>query len=98
MKIRILGCLVGSLLLAVPAMAAGGDDIPQWRQQAAASQAPTYEKGSPSVVLLDEQVVQIGADGRIRSTSTYAVFVLVHMARFCAQANGFCQTDSSSLT
>jgi hypothetical protein len=98
MKIRILGCLVAFLLLAVPALAAGAsDDVPQWLQQAAASQAPTYEKDVPAVVLLDEQEVQIGEDGRVTTTTTYVVRVLVREGRVFAQANEFYQTDSGKV-
>jgi hypothetical protein len=98
MKIRILGCVVAFLLMAgVPVMAAGSDDVPQWLQQAAASQAPTYEKDVPAVVLLDEQAVQIGEDGRIITTTTYAVRVLAREGRVFAQANEFYQTDSGKV-
>jgi hypothetical protein len=98
MKIRISGCVFAFLLLAaVPALAAGGEDVPQWLQQAAASQAPSYEKEVPAVVLLDEQVMQIGEDGRITTTTTYVVRVLAREGRVFAQANEFYQTDSGKV-
>ncbi|HEY0319855.1 MAG TPA: DUF3857 domain-containing protein [Pyrinomonadaceae bacterium] len=98
MKLRILGCIVAFLLTtAAPALAAGGDDVPQWLQQAAASQAPSYEKDVPAVVLQDEQVVTIGEDGRITTTTTYAVRVLVREGRAFAQATEFYETDSGKV-
>jgi hypothetical protein len=98
MKFRILGCAVAFLLLAaMPTWAAGGDDVPQWLQQAAASQTPSYEKDVPAVVLQDEQVVTIGEDGRITTTTTYAVRVLVRAGRAFAQAAEFYQTDSGKV-
>jgi hypothetical protein len=95
MKFGLLGCAVLLLLAAVsPAWAAGGDDVPQWLQQAAASQAPSYEKDVPAVVLIDEQIVNIGEDGRVTTTTTYAVRVLLREGRVLAQANEFYETDA----
>ncbi|MCA1557262.1 MAG: DUF3857 domain-containing protein, partial [Acidobacteria bacterium] len=85
------------LLVVAPALAAGGDEAPQWLQQAAASQAPAYEKDVPAVVLHDEQVVQIGEDGRITTTTTFAVRVLTREGRALAQAAEFYQTDSEKV-
>lgn len=96
MRLRALGCAVAFLLVAaIPAWATpAGDDVPQWLQQAAGSQAPSYEKDVPAVVLLDEQVVTVGEDGRVTTTTTYAVRVLVREGRVLAQANEFYETDS----
>ncbi len=97
---RISGCLVVLLLAVValaPAPAAAGDDLPLWLEQAAASRAPSYEKDVPAVVLHDEQVIQIGEDGRITTTTTYAVRVLVREGRIFATANEVYQTDTQKV-
>lgn len=99
MLFRILGCLIALLLPAVaaPVFAAGSDDVPQWLQQAAASQLPSYEKDVPAVVLRDEQTVTIGEDGHITTTTTYAVRVLIREGRAFAVANELYGTDSAKV-
>lgn len=99
MLFRILGCLVLLLaaFVAAPARAAGSDDVPQWLQQAAASQVPTYERDVPAVVLRDEQVVTISEDGRVTTTTTYAVRVLIREGRAFAVANELYGTDSAKV-
>jgi hypothetical protein len=101
MKLRITGCLVMLLLLAnavvVPARASGGDDVPAWLQQAYARSAPPYERDVPAVVLQDEQVVTIAEDGRITTTTTYAVRVLTREGRAFARAHEFYQTDTGKV-
>lgn len=98
MKFGFLVCAAAFLFaFAAPTLAAGSDDVPQWLQQAAAQSAPTYEKDVPAVVLYDEQVVQIGEDGRITTTTTYAVRVLAREGREFAQANELYQTDTGKV-
>ncbi|HEV2764336.1 MAG TPA: DUF3857 domain-containing protein, partial [Pyrinomonadaceae bacterium] len=61
--------------------AAAGDEPPQWLRQVAGASAPAYDRKVPAVVLLDEETVTVGADGRIRTVATYAVRVLTREGR-----------------
>src|SRR5437868_4143508 len=69
------------LILAATATAFAGDEAPAWLQQAAAQQAPAYDKDVPAVVLLDESAMTVGEDGRITTTKTYAVRILTREGR-----------------
>ena len=60
---------------------AGGDDVPSWLQQAAAQKAPAYERSVPAVVLLKEAHVAVSEDGRLITTTTYAVRILTREGR-----------------
>jgi hypothetical protein len=76
-RILGLGCAL-VLLFCVPAFAAaGGDEAPAWLTQAAAATAPPYPKGVPAVVLHNERQVSVGNDGKITTTTTYAVRILL---------------------
>jgi hypothetical protein len=95
MPLRIfrLGSALAILLLCLPAStfaattaAAAGDEIPAWLTQAAAAVAPSYEKGVPGVVLHNEQQVVISSDGKVTTTTTYAIRILTREGRAYATA------------
>jgi hypothetical protein len=86
-----------ALVLVASATAFAGDDAPPWLQQAAAQKTPAYDKAVPAVVLLDEAIVTVGEDGRITTTSTYAVRILKHEGRGEAIAREFYMTDSGKV-
>ena len=69
------------LLIAVPAIAAPGDETPQWVQQAVAIKVPTYDKDVPAVTLVDESMTTIGSDGRMNEVYNYAVRILQREGR-----------------
>jgi hypothetical protein len=96
MRHRLLGFFVLILLSASTAFA-GGDEVPAWLQQAAALKAHAYEKDVKAVVLLDESIVNIGEDGRITTTSNYAVRILAREGREEAIAREFYMTDSGKV-
>ena len=73
-------------LSTVPVYAVGGDDVPAWLRQAAATSAPTYRRDVPAVVLLNEQTVSVGEDGRLTNVTTYAVRILTREGRGYATA------------
>lgn len=54
-----------------------GETPPAWLKQAASVQTPTYEKDVPAVVLLDEQQITLGSDGKLVTVSNYAVKILL---------------------
>jgi len=84
-------------LIATAATALAGDDVPAWLQQAAAQKAPAYDKSVPAVVLLKEANVSVGEDGRIVTTTTYAVRVLTREGRREAIAHEGYLTDSGKV-
>jgi hypothetical protein len=96
MLYRLLGFFVFILLSASVAFA-GGDEVPAWLQQAAAQKAPAYERDVKAVVLLDEAIVNVGEDGRITTTSNYAVRILAREGRGEAIAREFYMTDSGKV-
>ena len=85
---RRLILLMGFLLLVVltPAVGAAADEAPAWLQAAAALKPPTYEKDVHAVVLRKEQSVTLSADGRITTTTTFAVRILTREGRGYAVA------------
>lgn len=68
------------------AAAAAGDDVPAWLRQAAASTAPNYDSKVSAVVLLNDHSVTVSDDGRVVTTTTYAVRVLAREGRDEARA------------
>ena len=79
--------LCGALLLAAGvAVASPADEAPQWLQQAAAIKVPAYDKEVPAVVLRIDQNVVVSDDGKISTTTTYAVRILTREGRFFADA------------
>jgi hypothetical protein len=93
MLYRLIGfCFVLIMAAAAPAFAAG-EEVPQWLLEAASTRVPSYAKDVPAVVLLNDQTVTIGADGRIITTTNYAVRVLTREGRAMAVASEGYSTD-----
>lgn len=97
-RILGLGCAL-VLLFCAPTFAAagGGDEAPAWLTQAAAAPAPPYAKDVPAVVLHNEQQVSIGNDGKITTTTTYAVRILLREWRGLAEASESYSTDTGKI-
>src|SRR5215217_2579327 len=72
---------------ALLAAAAAGDDVPAWLKAAAAAAAPAYDKRVKAVVLHHECSVAVGEDGRVVTTTNYAVRVLAREGRDEATAH-----------
>ena len=85
------------VLFAAVATSANTDAPPAWLQQAAASSPPAYEKDVPAVVLLNDEKITVGEDGRIITTRMYAVRVLVREGREFAFAKEIYQTDTGKV-
>lgn len=66
--------------------AASADEAPAWLQQAAAMKVPVYDKEVPAVVLLKQESVVVGNDGRLTTTTTYAIRILTRDGRGLAHA------------
>jgi transglutaminase-like putative cysteine protease len=76
MKVWLISVLA-LLLLAIPASAKpSGEETPVWLQQAAAMKLPVYDKDVPAVVLVDDSMMTVDADGRINEVYNYAVRIL----------------------
>jgi hypothetical protein len=90
--------LCGALLLAAGVtLASPADEAPQWLQQVAAIKVPAYDKEVPAVVLRRDQDVVVSSDGRITTTTTYAVRILTRDGRIFADAVEMYLTKSSKI-
>ena len=90
--------LCGALLLAAGVtLAAPADEAPQWLQQVAAIKVPAYDKEVPAVVLRRDQDVVVSSDGRITTTTTYAVRILTRDGRIFADAVEMYLTKSGKI-
>ncbi|MET0646729.1 MAG: DUF3857 domain-containing protein [Pyrinomonadaceae bacterium] len=93
-------CAAALLAAVAPAprpAAAAGDDVPAWLKSAAAASAPTYDKKVKAVVLHHERNVTVGDDGRIVTTTNYAVRVLTREGRDEARAHALYLTGSGKV-
>ncbi len=86
-----------ALILVSASSAFAGDEVPAWLQQAAQQNVPAYSKEVPAVVLLDESSMAVGEDGRIVTTSTYAVRILSREGREEAVARLPYMTDAGKV-
>ncbi|MGI9035407.1 MAG: DUF3857 domain-containing protein [Pyrinomonadaceae bacterium] len=74
------------------------DNAPVWLQEAARLPTPVYEiKGVPTVVLRNEEIVTVEADGTLTRTTRYAVRILVREGREEARARAIYRTDSEKV-
>src|SRR5689334_18787524 len=91
--------LLAAVLLSpsTSARAAVGDDAPAWLKQAASASAPTYDKLVKAVVLVKDVNTTVSADGRVVTTTSYAVRVLAREGRGEARAAEPYLTDSGKV-
>ncbi|MCO6510874.1 MAG: DUF3857 domain-containing protein [Aridibacter famidurans] len=66
-----------------------GDSAPQWLREVAAGSNPQYDKDVPAVVLLDEENVTLGSDGKLKIVRKWAIRVLTLEGRGLARARAF---------
>ncbi len=89
-------CLLGLVFIlsvvASPALA-GGDEAPPWLRQAVALPVAAFDKKVSTVVLVDESTMNVAADGRVTTTSTYAIRILTREGRDNAIATVGYETD-----
>jgi hypothetical protein len=76
---------------------AAGDDVPAWLKAAAASTAPAYDKQVKAVVLYKERSVSVETDGKVVTTTNYAVRVLAREGRGEASAHAVYNTGSGKV-
>src|ERR1043166_7827869 len=90
--------LCGVLMLTtVTALGAPADEAPAWLQTAASIKVPVYDKEVPAVVLRNDQEVVVGSDGRVTTTTTYAVRILTRDGRGYPLASESYLTNSSKV-
>lgn len=95
MLTRLFGLSFVALASIAPAFA--GDEAPSWLRQAAATTPPAYEKEVSAVVLLNEQKITVGEDGKVTTTRIYALRVLRREGREEAIAKEIYQTDTGKV-
>lgn len=76
---------------------ARGDEAPAWLTQAAAQSAPSYPQDVTAVVLINDRRMEVAPDGRITTTTTYAVRVIRREGRDYAAAREIYLTDAGKV-
>ena len=74
-----------------------GDGVPAWMRQAASVNPPTYEKNVQAVVLLNDQQVALGNDGKLVTTENYAVKILTREGKSKAVASAYYLVSSGKV-
>ena len=90
----LIFCLGVLLMLSRAAVA---DDPPAWLKQAASTTSPSYGKEVKAVVLHHEQRKNVEEDGRITTTTWYAVRILAREGREEAIAHAVYNTGSEKV-
>lgn len=86
---NLIICTAVVLLSFNGSVSAADDETPSWLKQAASGAVPSYEKDVPAVVLVNEQIVNLGSDGKLVTTENYAVKILNRDGRRYAVARAF---------
>jgi hypothetical protein len=92
MLIRFLGSCFVIILVTIPAFAFG-EEAPDWLRQAADLKVTNYDKKVSTVVLVDQSNMVVAEDGRVTTTSLYAVRILNQEGRNAAVASVGYETD-----
>lgn len=79
------------------AFASPAEEAPAWLQQAAAIKVPNYDKEVPAVVLRNDEDVVVNNDGKVITTTTYAVRILTRDGRAFADAVELYLTGSGKI-
>jgi hypothetical protein len=97
-RLTVFTILLAAALVAPASVArAAGDDAPAWLKQAAAAPAPSYDKKVNAVVLLKDVSVSVSSEGRLVTTTNYAVRILAREGRGEAVAAESYLTDSGKV-
>src|SRR6266478_6225174 len=96
MRLKFLG--IGLLtVLAATGIRAAGDDVPAWLQQSMAGPSAAYDKNVTAVVLLNDERVTVGENGRVTITRNFAVKILLREGRREAVAREIYQTGTGKV-
>ena len=97
-KLAMLVCFFAGIV-SLTAANAWADEPPDWLVEAAKLPTPAYDvRDVPAVVLRNEEVVSVGADGTIITTDRIAIRVLTREGRDYALARAVYETDSEKVT
>ena len=96
LKVSVL-CGVLFLTAGVTVASTTSEEAPQWLQQAVTIKVPAYDKDVEAVVLRNDQAVIVNEDGRLTTTTTYAIRILTHEGRGYAQAVELYLTKSGKI-
>ncbi|HEY2865906.1 MAG TPA: DUF3857 domain-containing protein [Pyrinomonadaceae bacterium] len=97
-KLAMLVCFCAGIV-SLTAANAWADEPPNWLVEAAKLPTPAYDvRDVPAVVLRNEEVVSVGADGTIITTDRIAIRVLTCEGRDYALARAVYETDSEKVT
>ena len=88
-------CYVALAAIASPALVA--EEAPSWLTLAASATPPAYDKKVPAVVLLDEQNLKVEEDGRVTTTTRYAIKILTNEGRKRAVARAIYITNAGKV-
>lgn len=95
---RLIAGLIASLTaLLLMSDCVFADEPPAWLKQAAATSLPTYGKDVHAVVLHDESIKKVEEDGRIITTTWWAVKILGRESRGMASASEAYNTGSGKI-
>lgn len=84
-------------MLSFASAAAAEDKPPGWMRQAASVTPAAYDKDVPAVVLLDEQQVTLGSDGKLITVENHAVRLLTREGKSFAVARAFYLVSSGKV-
>ena len=94
----MLGCFCAAIL-ALTTATVRADEPPNWLVEAAKLPTPTYDvRDVPAVVLRNEEIVSVAADGTIITTDRIAIRLLTREGRDYALARVVYETDSEKVT
>ena len=89
-----LAAALVSLSLATGSGTEGGAECPAWLREAAALPVAEAQRGSPAVVLLDEEVRSISSSGEVKTRRRYAARLLTVEGRDAASLQELYLTDT----
>jgi hypothetical protein len=87
----------GVALVAAASPASVAEEAPPWLTLAASARTPAYDNKVPAVVLVDEGNSKVEEDGRVTTTSRYAVRILTNEGRHRAIARVSYLTDTGKV-
>ena len=79
-------CFLATSLSVVFTLPVPADDAPSWLQQIAQVKTPAYDRDVPAVVLRSDQSVTVSEEGKVTTTTTFAVRILTREGRVFAEA------------
>ncbi len=89
--------IFAGMFLILASSAFADNPPPSWMRQAASVTVPSYEKDVHGVVLLDEEIVTLGTDGKLVTTENFAVRILTREGKELASAVAYYLVSSGKI-